>query len=192
MEKDGIHALAHPDYLSLDPAAGKGMPLKIKVEFDGNMFEGDKFGDGQGLFTSEGKEQYLGEFSEERETAHGYGVVVDVSGNTSSGQLSEGKWHGYVVHHFADGSIQYRKYARGKTVLWVQETKDGKKPPSTFDDNPEDAADAAAQLADLKRHALDAEVRHRPAVLTPPRYAHRLVFARGRSRRSESSKRSRC
>ncbi len=179
------------------PAAGKGIPLKIKV--DGKVFEGDKFGDGRGIFTSEGKEQYLGEFSEERETAHGYGVVIGSRGQAGEadqfwGQFAEGKWHEYRVHyHFLEKrpsenstnlkrDLNFHLFDEGNVVHSAVEYEHGS---CMFDDKPCSATDE--RFADLKRHALEAEARHRPAALTQPRTHTGSVFARGRLRRSESS-----
>ena len=156
------------------------MPLTIKV--NGGDYKGHAVSDGQGIFSDEQNRRYRGQFNKKHE-ADGYGVSEWTygihGGRTTAGQLADGVWHGYQVERrlapsasasafFAvlpylqmlkDDFDTYRLDAQGGRVHSAREYDDGR---CDFDGEPCDAADA--RFAELRRQALDAEVR-----LHPPR-----------------------
>jgi hypothetical protein len=118
----------------------------------------------RGIFvqTDGGANRYVGEFNPETLRAHGYGAE-ELYGNTYSGQWADGLRHGHVVARWANGTIEYGLYDRNTESRSAVEHKHG-----AFEFGGEPCAAGDARFAELKRAALESEVRLRPAGLFTP------------------------
>jgi hypothetical protein len=117
----------------------------------------------------------VGEFNPETLRAHGYGAE-ELYGNTYSGQWADGLRHGHVVARWANGTIEYGLYDRNTESRSAVEHKHG-----AFEFDGEPCAAGDARFAELKRAALESEVRLRPAgLITPQSEASHSLFFRPR------------
>jgi hypothetical protein len=157
----------------------------LTITLNACEYDGEEVGTGRGIFTDRKHgRRYRGEFNAENR-AQGYGEVqLGHSLQHISGQFADGLSHGYSVGRRAnENHIQYNLCARGQPVHHACEYQDGR---HEFDGKPCDGIlswlsgrrTRGAAFADLKRQALDAEVRRRP----PSRHAHRLLLCARQAR----------
>ncbi len=82
---------------------------EIELELFGGVWRGNV-----GVYTHETGATYAG--ARKGAYAHGFGVVTYSYGNTCSGQLANGTWHGHAAFHWANGAVGYDLYEHGRRV----------------------------------------------------------------------------
>jgi hypothetical protein len=124
------------------------------IKLQGEVFHGTHYGS-VGVYTDARRATYAGEHK--NVVAHGHGVVTWSNGHTWSGQFADGRWHGHMEDHRADGDVGYALYERDRPVLRARVYPDG----DCFYDGEPCGADHAGHAA-LKAAAQQAGVRMPP------------------------------
>ncbi len=92
------------------------------VELGGHIYRGTHYGS-VGVYTHANGHTYAGE--RKGDVAHGHGVVTWSNGDTVSGRLADGYWHGPREYHRADGAVDYQLCERGDGVHFGRVRPDG-------------------------------------------------------------------
>jgi hypothetical protein len=121
-----------------------------------------------GVYTHQDGHTYAGERNEGG-VAHGFGVLTNSTGITSSGQFADGHWHGHREYRWAREAVDYVLCERGNPVHFARVYPRE----CLYDHKPCDADHA--DFAALKDAA------QRAAVRTPPTRIQRNARAVGRT-----------